>query len=305
MCRYVTEDSFDSYLWQTVEQKQRFISQIMTSKSPVRSCEDIDETILSFAAIKALCAGDPRIQERTDLDVEVSRLKLMRGDHMSKRFQLEDRIAKYFPEHIAECGSTLRGLETDMATLAGRPLPRTGFVGMEVGGKKQRGKESAGTALLDAGKAVTSAEPVRIGEYRGFTLSAYFDDFQKRPVLTLNGALSYRVELGVDPKRNLVRLDNELGRIAERTEAARNQLENLRKQEAAAREELDKPFPYENELAEKTARLDMLDMRLNLDNGAEVQPEQTLEKSAQSPQWQFPRSVASGQRSARKRGRER
>ena len=274
-------------------------------KSPVRSCEDIDETILSFAAIKALCAGDPRIKERMDLDVEVSRLKLMRGDHMSKRFQLEDRIAKYFPEHIAECGSTLRGLGTDMATLAAHPLPRTGFVGMEVGGKKQRGKESAGTALLDAVKAVTSAEPVRIGEYRGFALSAYFDEFQKRPVLTLNGALSYRVELGVDPKGSLVRLDNELGRIAERAEAARNQLENLRKQETAAREELDKPFPYENELAEKTARLAMLDMRLNLDNRTEIQPEQTLEKSTQSPQWNFPRSGSSGQRSAKKRGRER
>ena len=305
VCRYVTESSFDSYLWQTVEQKQKFISQILTSKSPVRSCEDIDETALSFAEIKALCAGDPRIKERMDLDVEVSRLKIMRADHMSKRFQLEDRIAKYFPEHIAECGASLRGLETDMATLAAHPLPRTGFVGMEVRGERFRGKENAGAALLDAVKEATAMEPVRIGAYRGFALSAYFDDFQRRPVLTLNGALSYRVELGTDPKGSLVRLDNGLARIAERVEATRNQLENLRKQEAAAREEVEKPFPYERELAEKASHLAMLDMQLNLDGGKEPQPEQALERSASSAQWNSPRSGSSGQRRAMKRGRER
>jgi len=305
VCRYVTEGSFDSYLWQTVEQKQKFISQIMTSKSPVRSCEDIDETALSFAEIKALCAGDPRIKERMDLDVEVSRLKIMRADHMSKRFQLEDRIAKYFPEHIAECEASLRGLETDMATLSAHPLPRAGFVGMEVRGERFRGKENAGAALLDAVKEATAAEPVRIGAYRGFALSAYFDDFQCRPVLTLNGALSYRVELGNDPKGSLVRLDNALVRIAERVEATRNQLENLRNQEAAAREEIKKPFPYERELAGKTSRLAMLDMQLNLDGGRDAQPEQALERSGQSAQWSFPRSGSTGQRSARRRGQER
>jgi len=302
VCRYVTEGSFDSYLWQTVEQKQKFISQIMTSKSPVRSCEDIDETALSFAEIKALCAGDPRIKERMDLDVEVSRLKIMRADHMSKRFQLEDRIAKYFPEHIAECEASLRGLETDMATLAAHPLPRAGFVGMEVRGERFRGKENAGAALLDAVKEATATEPVRIGAYRGFALSAYFDDFQRRPVLTLNGALSYRIELGNDPKGSLVRLDNALDRIAERVEATRNQLENLRNQEAAAREEIEKPFPYERELAEKTSRLAMLDMQLNLDGGREAQPEQDLERSGQSAQWSLPRQNSPGQRQPKRRG---
>ena len=239
------------------------------------------------------------------MDVEVSRLKIMRADHMSKRFQLEDRIAKYFPEHIAEGEASLRGLETDMATLVAHPLPRAGFVGMEVRGERFRRKENAGAALLDAVKEATAAEPARIGAYRGFALSAYFDDFQRRPVLTLNGALSYRVELGNDPKGSLVRLENELARIAERVEATRNQLENLRKQEAAAREEVKKPFPYERELAEKTSRLSMLDMQLNLDGGREVQPEQALEKSASSAQWSFPRSESPGKRRLKRWRQER
>ena len=192
-----------------------------------------------------------------------------------------------------------------MATLSAHPLPRAGFVGMEVRGERFRGKENAGASLLDAVKEATAAEPVRIGAYRGFALSAYFDDFQRRPVLTLNGALSYRVELGNDPKGSLVRLDNALARIAERVEATRNQLENLRKQEAAAREEIEKPFPYENELAEKTARLAMLDMQLNLDGGRDAQPEQALERSAQSPQRSFSRQDSREQRQAKRRGRER
>ena len=172
-------------------------------------------------------------------------------------------------------------------------------------GRRSSGKDASVSSMCLGIKEAASAEPVRIGAYRGFALSAYFDDFQRRPVLTLNGALSYRVELGNDPKGSLVRLDNGLARLAERVEATRNQLENLRNQEAAAREEIKKPFPYERELAGKTSRLAMLDMQLNLDGGRDAQPEQALERSGQSAQWNFSRLGSSGQRNAKRRGQER
>ena len=161
--RYVTEGTFDAYLWQTVENKQKFISQIMTSKSPVRSCDDVDETALSFAEIKALCAGDPRIKERMDLDVEVSKLKLMKADHQSKQYRLEDQLLKYFPEEIEKNKGFIAGLEADMATLAAHPHPEDGFAGMEVRGDVLTDKENAGAALLDACKEVKGTEPVPSG----------------------------------------------------------------------------------------------------------------------------------------------
>ena len=167
----MTEGTFDAYLWQTVENKQKFISQIMTSKSPVRSCEDADATALSFAEIKALCAGDPRIKERMDLDIEVSKLKIMKADHNSKQFRLEDSLLKYFPEKIEEHKGFVRGLEADMQTLAAHPLPAEGFVGMEIRGDRLTDKENAGAALLDTCKEVKGKDPVQIGSYRGFTMS--------------------------------------------------------------------------------------------------------------------------------------
>ena len=279
VCRYVTEGTFDAYLWQTVENKQKFISQIMTSKSPVRSCEDVDATALSFAEIKALCAGDPRIKERMDLDIEVSKLKIMKADHNSKQFRLEDSLLKYFPEKIEEHKGFVRGLEADMQTLAAHPLPAEGFVGMEIRGDRLTDKENAGAALLDTCKEVKGKDPVQIGNYRGFTMSVAFDSMWKTYTLTLKGRMTHRVELGSDARGNLVRIENALDKMPERLRSVQEQLENLYNQQAAAKTEVGKPFPQEQELAAKTARLIELDMELNLDGKGQSQPEQAIAKS--------------------------
>ena len=279
VCRYVTEGTFDAYLWQTVENKQKFISQIMTSKSPVRSCEDVDATALSFAEIKALCAGDPRIKERMDLDIEVSKLKIMKADHNSKQFRLEDSLLKYFPEKIEEHKGFVRGLEADMQTLAAHPLPAEGFVGMEIRGDRLTDKENAGAALLDTCKEVKGKDPVQIGSYRGFTMSVAFDSMWKTYTLTLKGQMTHRVELGSDARGNLVRIENALDKMSERLRSVQEQLENLYNQQAAAKAEVGKPFPQEQELAAKTARLIELDMELNLDGKGQPQPEQAIAKS--------------------------
>ena len=280
VCRYVTEGTFDAYLWQTVENKQKFISQIMTSKSPVRSCEDVDATALSFAEIKALCAGDPRIKERMDLDIEVSKLKIMKADHNSKQFRLEDSLLKYFPEKIEEHKGFVRGLDADMQTLAAHPLPAEGFVGMEIRGDRLTDKENAGAALLDTCKEVKGKDPVQIGSYRGFTMSVAFDSMWKTYTLTLKGRMTHRVELGSDARGNLVRIENALEKMPERLRSVQDQLENLYNQQAAAKAEVGKPFPQEQELAAKTARLIELDMELNLDGKGQPQPEQAIAKSA-------------------------
>ena len=280
VCRYVTEGTFDAYLWQTVENKQKFISQIMTSKSPVRSCEDVDATALSFAEIKALCAGDPRIKERMDLDIEVSKLKIMKADHNSKQFRLEDSLLKYFPEKIEEHKGFVRGLDADMQTLAAHPLPAEGFVGMEIRGDRLTDKENAGAALLDTCKEVKGKDPVQIGSYRGFTMSVAFDSMWKTYTLTLKGQMTHRVELGSDARGNLVRIENALDKMPERLRSVQEQLENLYNQQAAAKAEVGKPFPQEQELAAKTARLIELDMELNLDGKGQPQPEQAIAKSA-------------------------
>ena len=280
VCRYVTEGTFDAYLWQTVENKQKFISQIMTSKSPVRSCEDVDATALSFAEIKALCAGDPRIKERMDLAIEVSKLKIMKADHNSKQFRLEDSLLKYFPEKIEEHKGFVRGLEADMQTLAAHPLPAEGFVGMEIRGDRLTDKENAGAALLDTCKEVKGKDPVQIGSYRGFTMSVAFDSMWKTYTLTLKGQMTHRVELGSDARGNLVRIENALDKMPERLRSVQEQLENLYNQQAAAKAEVGKPFPQEQELAAKTARLIELDMELNLDGKGQPQPEQAIAKSA-------------------------
>ena len=225
--RYVTEGTFDAYLWQTVENKQRFISQIMTSKSPVRSCDDVDETALSFAEIKALCAGDPRIKERMDLDVDVARLKLMKADHQSKQYHLEDQLLKTFPEEIEKNKGFITGLEADMKTLAEHPHPEDGFAGMEVRGDTLTDKENAGAALLDACKEVKGSDPVSVGSYRGFAMSVEFNFFSKEYTLLLKGQMTHRATLGTDPRGNLTRIDNALGQMPQRLEAVKNQLDNL------------------------------------------------------------------------------
>ena len=278
--RYVTEGTFDAYLWQTVENKQRFISQIMTSKSPVRSCDDVDETALSFAEIKALCAGDPRIKERMDLDVDVARLKLMKADHQSKQYHLEDQLLKTFPEEIEKNKGFITGLEADMATLAAHPHPEDGFAGMEVRGDTLTDKENAGAALLDACKEVKGSDPVSVGSYRGFAMSVSFDAFRQEYMLLLKGEMTHRVTLGTDPRGNLTRIDNALAQMPQRLEAVKNQLDNLYQQQAAAKAEVGKPFAQEQELRDKSARLAELDVLLNMDGRGRPAPETVIAKSS-------------------------
>ena len=278
--RYVTEGTFDAYLWQTVENKQKFISQIMTSKSPVRSCDDVDETALSFAEIKALCAGDPRIKERMDLDVDVSRLKLLKADHQSKQYRLEDQLLKTFPEEIEKNKGFIAGLEADMATLAAHPHPEDGFAGMEVRGDTLTDKENAGAALLDTCKEVKGSDPVPVGSYRGFAMSVSFDAFRQEYMLLLKGQMTHRATLGADPRGNLTRIDNALSQMPQRLEAVKNQLDNLYQQQAAAKAEVGKPFPQEQELRNKSARLAELDVLLNMDGRGRPAPEAVLAKSS-------------------------
>ena len=277
--RYVTEGTFDAYLWQTVENKQKFISQIMTSKSPVRSCDDVDETALSFAEIKALCAGDPRIKERMDLDVEVSRLKLMKADHQSKQYRLEDQLLKYFPEEIEKHKGFIKGFESDLEVLAAHPHPEDGFAGMEIRGDLLTDKENAGAALLDACKEVKTSDPVQIGSYRGYAMSVEFSAWKQEYTLLLKGQMTHRATLGTDPRGNLTRIDNALAQMPQRLEAAKAQLDNLYQQQAAAKEEVGKPFLYEEELRSKNARLVELDTLLNIDGKGQAHTESAVAKS--------------------------
>ena len=264
--RYVTESTFDAYLWQTVENKQKFISQIMTSKSPVRSCEDIDEAALSYAEIKALCAGDERIREKMDLDVDVARLRLMKANHQSQQYRLEDNILRHFPAQIEENKGFLSGFEADMKTLEQHPHPKDGFAGMEVKGDFLTDKDNAGAAILEAFKDAKGLEPVPIGSYRGFAMSLTVENFGKDFVLTLKGRMSHRVELGKDARGNLVRIDNALAQMPERYKTVQGRLENVQAQLATAKAELGKPFPQEAELKEKSARLAELNAELNIDD---------------------------------------
>ena len=264
--RYVTESTFDAYLWQTVENKQKFISQIMTSKSPVRSCEDIDEAALSYAEIKALCAGDERIREKMDLDVDVARLRLMKANHQSQQYRLEDNILRHFPAQIEENRGFLSGFEADMNTLEAHPHPKDGFAGMEVKGDLLTDKDNAGAAILEAFKDAKGLEPVPIGSYRGFSMSLTVENFGKDFILTLKGKMSHRVELGKDARGNLIRIDNALAQMPERYKTVQGRLENVQAQLATAKAELGKPFPQEAELKEKSARLAELNAELNIDD---------------------------------------
>ena len=268
--RYVTESTFDSYLWQTVENKQKFISQIMTSKSPVRSCDDVDEAALSYAEIKALCAGDPRIKERMELDTEVARLRIMRADHQSQQFRMEDNLLKYYPQQITDAENCISAMQTDIEVLAQHPHPEDGFVGMTVNGTAYMSRTKAGTAFLDACADITENIYTEIGSYRGFVLFAAFNGIEH--VLTLKSAGTYRVELGPDPRGNITRIDNALAGLPEQLERQQTRLANLRQQLEATKGEIGKPFAQEAELQRKSARLAELDAALNL--GGKAGPEQ-------------------------------
>ncbi len=276
--QYVTEGTFDAYLYQTLENKQKFISQIMTSKSPVRSCDDVDEQALSYAEIKALCAGNPLIREKMDLDVDVAKLKVLRADYQSKHFRLEDQLLKYFPAEIEAQQSRNKGFEADIQTVEAHPLPEEGFVGIELAGKHYAEKADAGEALLALCKEIKSTEGIPIGSYRGFQMELSYNTFEKQFQITMKGEMSHHVSLGTDARGNLTRLDNALAGIPGRLERGREQLENLRNQQAAAQVELTKPFPQEAELAEKSARLAELDAALSMEDsidrdGGEVSEE--------------------------------
>ena len=270
--RYVTEGTFDGYLWQTVENKQKFISQIMSSKSPVRSCEDIDETALSYAEIKALCAGDPRIKEKMDLDVDVARLRLMKSDHLTKQYRLEDQILKSLPKEIDQATQVIAAFDKDIETMQAHPIPEQDFVGMTAGNAVITEKEDAGNLILESCKKSSHGEVVRVGEYRGFDLSVQYDLFNSRFQMMLQGALTHRVDVGTDARGNIQRLDNTLANMPQRQEDAKARLENARNQLASAKEELGKPFPQEAELKTKSARLAELDAELNLDRPKEQPP---------------------------------
>ena len=284
--RYVTEATFDAYLWQTLENKQKFISQIMTSKSPVRACDDIDETALSYAEIKALCAGDERIKEKMDLDVDVARLKLMKANHQSQQYRLEDNLLRYFPEQIEQNKKFIDGFHADMKILAEHPHPKDGFAGMTVRGDVLTDKENAGAALVDAFKEVKGLDPVPIGTYRGFSMSLTLEDFGRDYVLTLKGQMTHRVTLGKDPRGNLTRIDNALNGMADRLATVQSKLESLYSQMETAKAELGKPFPQEEELCTKSARLAELNIELNIDDKtpleamAEEAPTTEIEKTA-------------------------
>ena len=269
--RYVTENSFDSYLWQTLENKQKFISQIMTSKSPVRSCEDVDETTLSFAEIKALCAGDPRIKEKIDLDVQVAKLRLLKSSFQSQRYMLEDNLARYFPREIAETKARIAALESDIHTRDTHPAPADSFVGIELDGICYTERVAAGEALLNLLPTVQDTKPVHVGSFRGFDVEASLEQFGKH-VLTLKGSSEHQVELGSDALGNVMRVENALTGMDKQLEKSRARLEDLERQTENARAELEKPFPQEAELAEKSARLIELNAELDMENNAPPEP---------------------------------
>lgn len=261
--RYVTEKSFDSYLWQTIENKQRFISQIMSSKSPVRACDDVDETALSYAEIKALCAGDPRIKEKMNLDVEVAKLRLMKADYQSNQFKLEDQILKQYPEEIRQAQEWAKGYRADMALLEANPLPKDGFVGMAIKEKRIADKEAAGKMLLEACRL--SPHDMELGEYRGMKMTVDYDSYRQEVKLILRGEMSHTVTMGTDVYGNLTRIENALANMPQKLEKAEERIAELERQTEQARAELGKPFAQEKELEAKAARLAELNAALNID----------------------------------------
>ena len=279
---YVTEGTFDSYLFQTLENKQRFISQIMTSKSPVRSCEDVDEQALSYAEIKALCAGNPLIKEKMDLDVQVAKLKVLKADHQSQKFRLQDKLLTKFPADIQEMNAHIAGLKADAQLAAAHPQGKEEFCGMVIKGVAYDEKKTAGERLVLACSELPNAEEKVIGSYRGFELSLRFDAFRTEYQALLKGRRKYTVPLGNDPLGNIIRLDNSLNNFPERITAAENELTTLHQQQAAARIEVEKPFPQEEELAEKSARLAELNAQLDVDE-KNHEPEQDEEEQEDVP----------------------
>jgi len=279
--RYATHGTFDSYLWQTVQKKQEFIAQIMTSKSPARSCEDVDETALSYAEIKALCAGNPLIAEKMNLDVEVAKLRMLKSEYQSQHYRLEDSLLTHYPQQITAVRERIAGIEKDLVMYTRQNEKLTmeqpvldgmaaatvtaKFAGMTVGGVEHKEKEPAAKALLEACKGVTDRKDLAIGSYMGFDMSLRYDSFHKTFSVLLRGSMTYQTELGTDAFGNITRVNNALADLPKKLSGAKSQLETLYQQQEAAKQELEKPFTLSNELADKEARLALLNADLNID----------------------------------------
>lgn len=282
--RYVTEQTFDAYLYQLVESKQKFISQIMTSKSPVRSAEDVDEVALSFAEVKMLATGDERFKEKMDLDMQVAKLKVLKQSYLSEHYDLEDRILKYFPQTIKEFEERIAGYERDAALVEQhKPQGEEKFCPMTIKGVTYKEKSDAGEMLLAVCKENPLANPVEIGSYRGFKMEVYYDTLNTHYCLNLCGTAKHKVELGSDALGNLTRIENELAKFPARLEAAKTRKAETLEQLANAKTEVLKPFAFEEELKEKMERLNALNIELNLDEKdtsvMDTEPEQREEQS--------------------------
>ena len=280
---YVTEGTFDAYLWQTLENKQKFISQIMTSKSPMRSCDDVDEQALSYAEVKALCAGDPRIREKMDLDVQVAKLKVLRSDYQTQKYRLEDKLLKHYPEEIQKAKNRIAALKNDAQIADAHPQDKENFCGMTIKGMVFDEKKAAGERLMLACKEMPNADMMLLGTYRGFELNIRFDSFKNEHQIVLRGELSYPVPLGDDPRGNIVRLDNAIGNFADRIADADAALDSLEQQKQAAEVEIAKPFAQEEELQTKSARLAELDALLNMEHQSSRTEPETEEKPDARP----------------------
>ena len=287
--RYVTEQTFDAYLYQLVEGKQKFASQIMTSKSPVRSAEDIDETALSYAEIKMLATGNPYIKEKMDLDIQVQKLKMLKSNFLSEKYGLEDKVIKFYPQQIAYLKSRVEGLTKDVETAKSHPKPIDEQpLGMMVSGVSYSEKAKAGQAIINACKSMNSPDAIPLGEYRGFQMELYFDTVQRNYVVKLKGETSRDVPLGDDSHGNIVRIDNGIERFEEALADTENSLENTEKQFETAKQEIEKPFTKEEELRAKTARLDELNILLNMDKkeneivGGEPDEGEMIEKKSRN-----------------------
>ena len=283
--RYVTEGTFDSYMWQLLENKQKFIGQIMTSKSPVRSCEDVDEAVLSFAEIKALATGNPYIKEKMDLDIQVQKLKLLKSNFLSEKYSLEDKIIKYYPQRITSLENRIYGLTEDVKTAKQHPKPTDDrFVGMEVKGVFYSEKAEAGKAIIEACKEMTSPAPIPLGKYRGFETELSFDTTERSYCVTVKGETGKQVSLGDDVFGNITRIDNAVERFADDLEKAKDSLADTKNQFETAQKEVQKPFVQEEELKSKLARLDELNILLNMDKkeneivGGEPDEGESIEK---------------------------
>lgn len=269
--QYVTESTFDAYMYQTLENKQSFISQIMTSRTPMRSCDDIDEQVLSYAEIKAICAGDPRIKEKMTLDTEVANLKLLKANYQNNHYKLEDKLNIYFPKEIDRLQERIKAHDADLRTAVTHPKIEGEFAGMTIGSFNLDSREAAGNAILAVCQSVGSSDSMKIGSYRGFDMELSFNDFTKEHTLRLHGSESYPVTLGDSASGNITRIDNAIEQIADYRSSAQTRLDTLLADKAAAEKELLVPFAKEDELQQKSARL--AELNILLDSSASQNPE--------------------------------